>query len=82
MKQANGVTQDLCLRENVRGKQNRFAFGPFTFQDIENELSRQDIQSRRGLIEDNDLRIMDERTGDIHTLLLSRGQLFTLLSQE
>ena len=58
----------------MRGEDDRGAVGVDTFHQAPEQPSREDVKVRGRLVEDEDLRVVDERARDIEALLHAGGE--------
>src|SRR5256885_1269540 len=68
------VRKDLRLVEVVRGQEDRRALPREFPQHVPDRTPAEGIQSDRGLVEEQDLRVRDHRHGDDETLAKTAGQ--------
>src|ERR1051326_8126414 len=71
----DAVTEAFGLVHVVRGDENGAATGLEGAQDVPDVPPRLRIESGRRLVEEEQFRIADERTGNRESLLLAAGEL-------
>src|SRR5207248_2690460 len=72
------VAQGLGFLEVVRGQDDRLASLPEVGNEIPERTSRGRVQARRGLVEEEELRVVDERERNRQPLALAAREMARL----
>ncbi len=74
VKEVNAVAEIFSFAHDVCGKENGAPGGALPANNLDNELATDDIQGDGGLIENEEVGLMEESTGNVGALFFAGGE--------